>query len=285
MKCNYCGNEVRENYAFCTACGKKVERSQPEPVYAPQPEPMHAPKSAPIYAPQPAPMYAPQPAPVPQPKNKSGNGAVIAVIIVAVVLIAAIAVGCFALLNSDVFTKLVSSNETVEETTQAPQQQKARLTLNQSETVGSALVFAAREANWREACYPSNSLKDSTAYTPLPDVEDEWYMVFPVDIKNVSGRDIDFNNVCAEYVFNETYTYSSKTVDIYFETDDGTALTKAGILKPDQTVKAYVVASVLEDTKNKATKIDISIGFKEGLENQPFDIDDCDYVCEIRFGK
>lgn len=122
--------------------------------------------------------------------------------------------------------------------------------LNKKITVGSMFEITLLKSEWCEEIRPSNTTDRYTYYT---DEEGQKYFVIRAKIKNVSSKEVDFENISKCLLKADgKYEISGKAES---EKTDGTSF--YGTIKPLQEVNAVIYFSVSDEMYNTCSNYEV----------------------------
>jgi len=307
MKCNNCGAENANGAAFCYNCGSSIA-GNPQPQTAEQAQsvqqtqPQYAPEQTQYGYQQPQygyeqPQYGYE---QPQygyeqtqygyeqtqqlyeqpdkPKKSGKKGTLIAVLIIVLLLVILGVFGYLAYENGwfdDVF-----SNEQTQEAEEPQGPEMVNLVRNKLYERGNIELWLSECKNCEGAVMPSHADKDYI--TPIAEDKDSRYFVFCIRVKNLSNKDIDFDNVYLSGSLDDEYDISNN-FNIYYETADGTEFVNDSIIEPNETKSIYLVCTVSNEFANTCKKMKVSFGCDSDFSSKPATKGKkaCDYIFEI----
>lgn len=145
--------------------------------------------------------------------------------------------------------------------------------LNKKITVGSMFEITLLKSEWCEEIRPSNTTDRYTYYT---DEEGQKYFVVRAKIKNVSSKEVDFENISKCLLKADgKYEISGKAES---EEVDGTSF--YGNIKPLQEVNAIIYFSVSDEMYNTCSEYEVFLDVannEEAAGNYSFSWEDGDF--------
>jgi hypothetical protein len=134
------------------------------------------------------------------------------------------------------------------------------------------------EAAWHDALYPSDT---SSVYSYVSDEENHSFFALCGTMKNTSGAVYCVEEIVAELVFDDTYTYSA-----YLRADDGGNDFYGDNVNPLGSVKYYIYASIPDELKESYTSCEVRFGFCENFSGSKYDdFEECDYLFSVTLSK
>ncbi len=155
--------------------------------------------------------------------------------------------------------------------------------LNEKFTVGELCEITLND------CYSADYLcaegeDPDYMFSESKPIDGETYIVVEATVKNISGSEITFSDIFAEFIFNDKYTYD-ESVSILSEYSSGGFLSSLVQLTPLQEKTVYFVCSVPDEMANTATTIDLVFGTDKEFSFEPSwnGKDSCDYLYIAEF--
>ena len=118
--------------------------------------------------------------------------------------------------------------------------------------------------------------KTSSVYSYIPDVENEQFFCITGELKNLSGNSYDVEQIYAEMVFDDKYTYSANLLACAWTNDF-----YGNNVKPLGTVKYHIYSSVPDELINSWSTCIITFGFQNEFESESYSYvekEECDYL-------
>ncbi len=147
--------------------------------------------------------------------------------------------------------------------------------LNLGDSVKLEFVeFTLQSASWSDTIKPT--VTDSF-YSYKADEENESYFWLCGTLKNIAGESYDVEDIVAEIVFNDKYTYQAKLI-----ADDGGSDFYGNQVKPLGSVKFYIYASVPDEVRDIYTTATVKFGFNSHFGGSSYDdFEDCEYLYQV----
>lgn len=151
--------------------------------------------------------------------------------------------------------------------------------LNLGDSVDLDFVqFTVENASWSDEIKPTDT---SSVYSYMPDNENESYFWISGSMKNVSGESYSVEDMTAEIIFDDKYTYTA-----FLIADDGGNDFYGDYVKPLSSVKYYIYVSAPDEIKDIYSTASVKFGFQNDFEGSYYDeFDECDYLYEVNFHK
>ena len=138
------------------------------------------------------------------------------------------------------------------------------------------------KVSWSDEIKPSDI---SGVYSYYSDQEGESYFWLSGTIKNLSGDSFSIENMAAEFIFDDKYTYSG----IIIADDGGNDFYFTDYVQPLGSVKYYIYYSIPDELKNSYSSCVLRFGFKDSFDSGRYSSflmeDECDYRYEIHVSK
>lgn len=275
MRCYSCGAENTDYARFCVKCGSAIISEQAQGdfsgVQAFQPE--NYSEQFQHISQTPLDPGEQQPK---SPKKKGKVGKIIAIVI-AVLLLVGIGVGAFFAISSGWVEIKFNFNKEEE----VPVEQAYVFYLNTPVHNAGPVKITLRDKYIHEgAVEPTVMSKDYE--TPLPDDPNAQYFVIEIDVTNVSKNNIDFNNIYmdAKIKVGSNEYDATQGIEVYYEVNNGTELSKNSTIMPNETKRVYFVRSLYNDYVDEYSRYEINFGFDEKLSSKPLTKgkEACDYI-------
>ena len=140
--------------------------------------------------------------------------------------------------------------------------------------------FSLEKIEWTDDIMPHTARCDSRIYTHYEKKANETYLSIWGTVKNLSGDNISLDNIEAEFVFNDKYTYSGHISD---EDDDHCGF-GSSYIKPLRATEFVLFVSVPEEVKTIYENAVLTFGFNNNLKRTYGDISEKEYLyrMEIR---
>lgn len=133
-------------------------------------------------------------------------------------------------------------------------------------------------AAWSDTLKPTDT---SGVYSYMPDQENESYFYLSGTLKNTSGGSYSVEEIEAEFIFDNKYTYSA-----YVKADDGGNDFYGDYVKPLSSVKYYITTSLPDEIKDTYSTCTINLGFAENFNYISYKgFESCDYFYTITLTK
>lgn len=117
----------------------------------------------------------------------------------------------------------------------------------------------------------------SSVYSYYQDKENEQYYYLSGTMKNVGASGYSVENMVAEIVFDNKYTYNA-----HLAADDGGNDFYGDYVEPFGGVKYYIYASVPDELLNQYSTVTFKIGFKNNFSGSYYDdFDECNYLYQL----
>lgn len=145
-------------------------------------------------------------------------------------------------------------------------------------SIGDTIILDFVEFSLEESGIADKILPEDTngVYSYIGDNENEQHFYITGILKNASGNTYDVENIYAQFVFDEKYTYSGRLSacdwgnDFYGEN-----------VKPLGTVKYYIHSSIPDELINTYSKCTVTFGFENEFANYYPDKNDCNYLFDV----
>ncbi len=133
-------------------------------------------------------------------------------------------------------------------------------TVNYGDTISTEFVdMTIDSASSSEELYPTDT---SGVYSYVKDTEGEKYFYLTGSLKNISGNSYDVQDIYAEMIFDNKYTYRAQLVD-----DNGGNDFYGHNVKPLGSVKYYLYSSIPDELIDSYNTCTIKFAFKENFEH------------------
>lgn len=128
--------------------------------------------------------------------------------------------------------------------------------------------------DWSSTIKPKDT---SSVYSYMSDQDGETYFWISGNIKNTSGEKYDIENIEAEIIFDNRYTYSA-----YLIATDGYSFYD-NYVNPLKTVKYYIYASVPDEVREMYSTCQIKFGFTDNFAEDylRLNFEKCDYIYAV----
>lgn len=121
----------------------------------------------------------------------------------------------------------------------------------------------------------------SGVYSYFKDKENEQYFYLSGTMKNIGGEKYDVENVVAEIIFDDKYTYTA-----IIAADDGGNDFYGEYVKPFGSVKYYLYSSVPDELLSQYSSVTFKLGFKQNFSGSNYDdFEECDYLYQLNATK
>lgn len=152
-----------------------------------------------------------------------------------------------------------------------------KLNLGSKETL-DFLEMTCDSASWTDEIKPTDV---SSVYSYKPDNDGESYFWLSGTMKNISGSAYSVENIVAELVFDDKYTYTASLI-----ADDGGNDFYGYYVDPLSSVKYYIYSSIPDEMKDTYSKCEIRFGFAENFSGSYYDeFEECDYLYSVTVSK
>ncbi|MBO5411370.1 MAG: zinc-ribbon domain-containing protein [Clostridia bacterium] len=155
--------------------------------------------------------------------------------------------------------------------------------LNEKFTVGELCEITLNNCYWADYLCAEDEDPDFIISDSEP-IDGETYIVIEATVKNISGSEISFENLFAEFVVNDKYTYDN-SVKILSESSSGGFLSSLVQLTPLQEKTVYIICSIPDEMAESATTVDFIFGADKEFSYEPSwnGKDACDYLYIAEF--
>lgn len=180
-------------------------------------------------------------------------------------------------LESQINTVSDSSSDEPEEAQDAGNSGFVKLNFGDSVEL-DFLEMTVDSASWSDELKPTDT---SSVYSYMADVENETYFWLTGTMKNISGNSYDVEDIVAEIIFDNKYTYNA-----YLKADDGGNDFYGSNVKPLSSVKYYIYTSAPDEIRDIYSTVTIKFGFKADFSGSYFDeFDECNYLYMVELTK
>ena len=149
--------------------------------------------------------------------------------------------------------------------------------------IGDSIALDFVEISLLEYCCTEEILPSDTSgvYSYVADEEGEQYWCLVGNLKNTHGEEYDVEDMVAELCFDNKYTYKA-----HLKADDGGNDFYGNNVKPLDSVKFYIYASVPDEMIEAYSSCTVKFGFNESFSGSYYDdFEDCDYVYKVTIKK